>query len=150
MAVELRACLGDAIIGGRWSHDVCALSIVVTRFSLNGAFPPRKGDSAAIRPTPSREASGGLLSSLIRVEGRCFHDPRASRERAEERPAVGLRQDPRVEDHDDPPVGLRPDQPAEPLLELDDGLGHLVVDERVAAAAPDVSSRASRSGWLGT
>ena len=65
-------------------------------------------------------------------------DPRAIRQRVQERPPVGLGQDPRVEDHDDAAVGPGADQPAEALLELDDGLGHLVLDERVAAALADL------------
>ena len=41
------------------------------------------------------------------------------------------------------------DQPAEALLELDDGLGDLVLDERVAAAAADRPPGGPRAagGW---
>jgi hypothetical protein len=79
------------------------------------------------------------------VEGsKVLDDPGAVGERAQEGPAVGLGQDAGVEDHDHPPVRLRPDQAAEPLLEFDDGLGDLVRDERVAAAAPRWRGRSPR------
>ena len=55
----------------------------------------------------------------------------------QEDPAVGLAQDPGVEDRDDPGISARADQAAEALLELQDRLGDLVLDERVAPAPAD-------------
>ncbi len=82
------------------------------------------------------------VSSGQRVDARSGTEhvdhARAVGQRVEEGAAVGLGQDAGVEDHDDAAVGPGADQPAEALLELDDRLGDLVVDERVAAAAADV------------
>src|ERR1700722_16107873 len=71
-------------------------------------------------------------------ERRRLHDLRALWQRVQERAPIGFGKHAWVEDHDDPPVGLRPDQAAETLLELDDGFGHLVFDEWAPAVAADV------------
>ena len=62
-----------------------------------------------------------------------FHHPRASRQRVQKHAAVGFDEHARVEDHDDAAVGLGADQPAEALLQLDDGFGKLILVERAAA-----------------
>ena len=66
-----------------------------------------------------------------------FLDDRAVRQRFEEHAAVGLGLHPRIEDHDDPPVALRADQPAEALPQFDHRLGQLVIPEGVAAGRAD-------------
>ena len=63
-----------------------------------------------------------------------IHELLALRQRLQEPPAIPLGQHARVEDDHDARVGLRADQPAEALLQLDDRLRHLVVEERLAAA----------------
>src|SRR5215831_17867004 len=62
---------------------------------------------------------------------------RAAGKRIEEQAAVGLGQESRVEDGDEAGVGLGADQAAKALLELDDGLGELIVAEWDAAARAD-------------
>src|SRR5690606_4555076 len=54
---------------------------------------------------------------------------------AQKLPPVAAGDDAAVEDGDDPPVVLAPQQPAEALPEADGGLGDLVGAEGVAAAA---------------
>ena len=65
-----------------------------------------------------------------------LHSP-ALRQRFDEQPAVGLRDDPWVEADDGATVALGADEAAEALFELDDGLGQLVIAERVAAGGAD-------------
>ena len=110
--------------------------------STSAAIDPRRVDPRAVAPSPCGIARLSACDAGRRPPGSASSSSTSmilgqSGSELEEGPAVGLGQDPRVEDHDDPPVGLRPDQPAEPLLELDDRLGHLVLDERVAPARAD-------------
>ena len=85
-----------------------------------------------------RKSEPGYSSAASAGQIELLDDARAVGQGVEEGAAVGLGQDARIEDHDDPAVGLGADQPAEALLELDHRLGDLVLDERVAAAAADV------------
>ena len=55
----------------------------------------------------------------------------------EKQPPVGLGEDPRVQDRDQAPVGLRADEPAHPLAEFDQGVGQRQLVEGVAAPLAD-------------
>ena len=75
----------------------------------------------------------GQVSSL-----RSHLNSRTGRDRQKKPRAVVLAEHPRIEDHDHPTIGLRPDQPANTLLEFQDGFRHLVLVEPISSSPCDL------------
>ncbi len=75
----------------------------------------------------------GQVSSL-----RSHLNSRTGRDRQKKPRAVALAEHPRIEDHDYPTIGLRPDQPANTLLEFQDGVRHLVLVEPISSSLFDL------------
>ena len=67
-------------------------------------------------------------------------------ERPEEPLAVALGAQPRIQNRQDTPIATVADEPAQALLQGEDGEGHLVVCERIAAARKSIDD--SRTGIL--
>ena len=109
------SCRTGPLLVGRSLRDLCTLSWQVHTFG----------------PPVGRNTLGWLLEELFDV-GDVVGEA-VGWEGVEEDAAVALALDAGVEEHEDAAVVEAADEAAEALLEGDDGVGDLVVEERLAA-----------------
>jgi len=100
------------------------------------AFPLRMGQGDGSRKPVSGVRAVPNSWGWLRPD--FFHQRSTGGHREQKILPVRFGQDARIEDHDNPVVGLGTDQSSDALLELEDGFGQLVLQKPIATLSGDL------------